>query len=111
MRTEREPFQVPVTRLADVFLSTQAHLVRLDRTPFLRPFNAAVLRTIELSSDEVNDLTLSKDGKVLGWCGDEGRLGVGESGAVVAVSCNIRGLILGSCTDGQSTSTRASRPG
>jgi len=57
---------------------TQVHLVNLAPTPFLRTFATAVVRSISLAGDDINDLTLSEDGNTLGWCGDEGRMGVGE---------------------------------
>lgn len=56
----------------------QAHLVDLAPTPFLRTFAASVIKTIPLAGDDINELTLREDGHVLGWAGDEGRLGVGQ---------------------------------
>lgn len=56
----------------------QVHQLQLAPTPFLRTFQAALVRTFDLSKVELNDLSLSPDGKQLAWCGDDGRLGVCE---------------------------------
>ena len=63
----------------------QAHLINLAPTPFLRTFASAVIRTLSLAGDDINELTLSEDGHILGWAGDEGRLGLGELASLPAL--------------------------
>ena len=75
----------------------QAHLVDLAPTPFLRTFASAVIKTIPLAGDDINELTLSQDGNVLGWAGDEGRLGVGQC-PVSFRDCKTRADILALCS-------------
>lgn len=66
--------------LRSELFSTKAYLVRLSTVPkFLSDFPTATVRSLpDMSKDEINGLCLDDDGGVLGWCGDDGRLGVGK---------------------------------
>ncbi|CDZ98550.1 WD40/YVTN repeat-like-containing domain [Phaffia rhodozyma] len=62
-----------------VACGSDVHLLKLSAAPkFLRRFEpASVLRSLpNLSKDEINSLCLTEEANALGWCGDDGKLGI-----------------------------------